>query len=139
MGCASAIHERIAEKYAWVAVKAQYYGDWDTARRAYARAVVNVELAKVDPRIRAVLTYEYGRSLGITCFFDLAEIELNTVYELDKQTGQPLYLSLDELSRLMLDQKKYDKAAEYFNRAFVELDAVNFEEKSPIANADLLD
>ncbi len=138
-GCASEIQKRTSGRYALIAMQAQARGDWNTARKAYARAVVNAEQARLPVKIRAILNYEYGRALGVTCFFDLAELELNSVYDLDKQAGQPLYFSLTESARLMLDQKKYRQAIGYFERTLKELDSANAQQLSPIVYADILD
>jgi len=124
-GCASEIQKRNAERFTLIGMQAQAQGDWDTARRAYARAVVNGEQAKLPQRTLAVLTYEYGRSLGVSCFFDLAEAELNRAHELDRQAGNPLYLSLTELVRLTFDQQKFQAAIAYFERAIAEMDRAN--------------
>jgi tetratricopeptide (TPR) repeat protein len=138
-GCASEIQKRTSDRYTLIGIQAQARGDWDTARRAYARAVVNAEQAKLPAKNRAIRTYEYGRALGVTCFFDLAELELNSAYDLDKQAGQPLYLSLTELARLMLNQKKYQQAIGYFERTLKELNSANAQQVSPIVYADILD
>lgn len=137
-GCVSAIQQKNAQRYTLIAAQAQASGDWDTARRAYARAVVNAGQAGLSPATRALLSYEYGRSLGVTCFFELAESELNLAYELDKEARQPLYLSLVELSRLSFDQGKFDVAASYYSRALIELDKVDAAHVSPAAYADVL-
>lgn len=138
-GCASEIQKRTSDNYTMVGMQAQARGDWDGARRAYARAVVNGEQAKLPAKNLAIRTYEYGRALGVTCFFDLAETELNSAYELDKKAGEPLYLSLNELGRLTLDQKKYQQSAGYFERALKVMDLVNFQQDAPIGYADVLD
>lgn len=137
-GCASEIQKRNAERFTLIGMQAQAQGDWDTARRAYARAVVNGEQAKLPQRTLAVLTYEYGRSLGVSCFFDLAEAELNRAYELDRQAGNPLYLSLTELARLTFDQQKFQVAASYFARAIEKMDQGKVVETAPTAYADIL-
>ncbi len=138
-GCASEIQKRNAERFTLIGVQAQAQGDWDTARRAYARAVVNGEQAKLPQRTLAVLTYEYGRSLGVSCFFNLAEAELNRAYELDRQAGNPLYLSLTELARLTLDQQKFETSAGYFARAIEVMDQAKMVERAPTGYADILD
>lgn len=130
-GCASPVQQATSEHYTVTAMQAQARGDWDTARKSYARAVVNAEQARLPARRRAILTYEYGRALGVTCYFDLAEAELNTAYTLDKEAGQPLYLSLVELSRLTLDQGKYQSSIGYFDRALAAMDAAQLERISP--------
>jgi hypothetical protein len=139
---AGAINQRNAVQYAQNGEQTKARDSWDTARRAYARAVVNGELAGLPAKTQALLMYEYGRSLGVTCFFDLAETWLNNAYEQDKQADQPLYLSLDELGRLMFDQRKYPQATEYLGRGIKLLDEADFYKSSPgaaIAYADILD
>ncbi|MFT3759172.1 hypothetical protein [Thauera sp.] len=137
-GCASELHKRNAQNYTLMGAQAQAKGDWDAARRAYARAVVNAEQAKLPPTTRAVLTYEYGRSLGATCFFDLSESELKLAHDLDKEAGNPLYLTLTELARLTFDQQKFQASIDYFERALIELDRAEAKEKAPVAYADVL-
>jgi tetratricopeptide (TPR) repeat protein len=138
-GCVSAINEKVATNYSQVGAQAQARGDWDAARRAYARSANNADLAGSSVQKRAIFHYEYGRSLGATCFFEEAERELNLSFDLDRQGGQPLYLSLIELARLNLDQRKFPQAVGYFERAFPELDRVNAAKEAPTAFADILD
>jgi tetratricopeptide (TPR) repeat protein len=136
-GGVSAIKDQYASNYEQTGAIAQARGDWDAARRAYAIAVNNV--ARSDPRTNAIYHYEYGRSLGVTCFFVEAERELNIAYDFDQRAGQALYLSLVELARLNLDQRKFPQAALYFERALSEIDRANVAKVSPMAYADTLD
>jgi tetratricopeptide (TPR) repeat protein len=138
-GCAAPINERVARNYERVGAAAQARGDWDAARRAYARSATNADLARSSPQERAVYHYEYGRSLGVTCFFNEAERELNLAYDLDRQAGQPLYFSLVELARLTLDQHKFPQSVLYFERALTELDRANAGRDAPMGYADVLD
>jgi tetratricopeptide (TPR) repeat protein len=138
-GCASAVSERVATNYTVVGAAAERRGDWDTARRAFARATLNSDQADLPPASRAIAHYEYGRSLGVTCFFDESERELNAAYELDKQAGRPLFLSLVELARLNLDRKKFSQSVAYFERAMPLLDGANAANKAPAAYSDILD
>lgn len=139
IGCASPINRKNAEIHTRQGAIAIANNDWQAARRSFARAVVNADLGGVAPSTRAVLNYEYGRSLGVTCFFDDATYYLEQAHKLDKETGGPLYLSLVELARLHLDQAKFAEAAAYYKRALPELDLHNIPEKSPIGYADVLD
>ena len=79
-GCVSAINEKVAANYSQVGAQAQARGDWDTARRAYARSANNVDLAGSSVQRRAIFHYEYGRSLGATCFFE--EDSANSIFHL---------------------------------------------------------
>ena len=139
VGCASPINRKNAENYTRQGAIAIASNDWQTARRAFARAVVNADLGDVAPSTRAVLSYEYGRSLGATCFFDDAAYYLNQAYNLDNQTGGPLYMSLVELARLHLDQGKFTEAAEYYKKAIPDLERHHVPQVGPIGYADMLD
>lgn len=137
-GYASANEKPISE-YMRNGGTAQERGDWDEARRIYALAFNEGDLAQADPRFKAVLHYEYGRSLGVTCSFDEAERQLNLANDLDKHTGGVFYLSLTELARLNLDQRKFDEAVTYLERVMAELDPVITARRMPIFYANVLE
>lgn len=138
-GCASAVDERVSDNDLLQGAAAQRRGDWDAARLAYAQATLSGDQGRLPAARRAILHYEYGRSLGVTCFFDQSERELTAAYELDKQAGQPPYLSLVELARLSLDQRKFAQSVDYFERALPALDSVRAASKAPMGYADVLD
>ncbi|WP_275761120.1 hypothetical protein [Ralstonia pseudosolanacearum] len=138
-GCVSAVSERVSANYTRLGAEAQEQGDWSAARRAYAKATLNADQAGLPADRRAIVHYEYGRSLGATCFFEQSERELHTAYELDQRAGHPVYLSLVELARLMLDQQKFAQSTTYFERALPALDAAGAAGKAPAAYADILD
>ncbi|OYQ09048.1 hypothetical protein B7R77_18830 [Ralstonia solanacearum K60] len=138
-GCASAVSGHVSANYTRLGAEAQEQGDWYAARRAYAQATFNADQAGLPADRRAIVHYEYGRSLGATCFFEQSEHELHTAYELDKQAGHPVYLSLVELARLMLDQQKFTQSIVYFERALPALDEAGAAAKAPAAYADILD
>jgi tetratricopeptide (TPR) repeat protein len=138
-GCAASINAHNAQSYARNASQAARQGDWDTARRMWAGAVVNSSLAHADKRYRAVMNYEYARSLGVTCFYDLAQQYFDTAYALDKETSGPAYMSLAELARMYAAKGDNEKAAAYFARAYKEGQAAGLETHDPIGFADLID
>jgi len=138
-GCVGGINLYNANQYADAANAATRRGDWDGARRLWARVVVNADLGHAAKKRRALFYYEYGRATGVTCFFDLSEEYLNKAYELDRETAGPVYMSLLELARLNSDQKKYAQAIGYFERAIPELERVNAQMEAPIEYANILD
>ena len=133
------INRKSAQTQATAAIKAQELGDWDAARKNWAKAVKNAELGKLDDKTLAVFYYEYGRALGVTCFFSEAESYLLKSKKLDEETTGEDYLSLSELARLNLDQNNYKQAKDYFETLFPKLDKVNASKEAPIAYADLLE
>jgi len=137
--CAAPINRQSALNYAKAASLSNKSGDWDTARRQWARAVSNADLGKAEDSERAIYYYEYGRAAGVTCFFDIAEEYLNKSYALDAKIGGPAYLSLAELFRLNLDQKKYKEAVGYFRKALPEFEKINVSDESPAEFSKLLE
>lgn len=113
-------------------------GDWDSSRRHWAKAVVNADLAGTPEAKMAALNYEYGRSLGVTCFFEESEKYLNLAYQQDSKTGGPAYNDLVELARLNLDQKKWVASIAYFKKALPILKQINAPTEAPYAYADIL-
>lgn len=132
-------NEKSAEDYMGAAAAARESGDWEEARQIYARAFQGVTLDQADHRFKAVLHYEYGRALGVTCHFNEAERHLNLANDLDKHTGGVFYLSLTELARLNLDQHKYPEALSYLERILAELDPIITARRVPVFYASLLD
>lgn len=137
-GCAS-VDEKSAGDAIQKGTAARDRGDWDAARRFYAGAFADRNMAQTSPRYRAVLHYEYGRSLGVTCFYKEAENELTLAHDLDKKSGGVFYLSLTELGRLNLAQKKFPESVSYFERVLAELDPVITAKKAPVFYANVLD
>lgn len=128
-----------ASEYMRDGAAARERGDWDAARKIYARAFTEANLDQTDLRFKAVLHYEYGRALGVTCFFTEAERQLNLANDLDKHTGGVFYLSLIELARLNLSQQKFAEAASYLERVLAELDPVITARRVPVFYANVLD
>jgi len=138
-GCTNPINAKTATNYAKAATNASQAGDWATARIYWSRAIINAQLGGVSQAQLAALHYEHGRASGVVCEFSDAEKSLTQAYDLDKQAGGPTYLSLVELARLTLDQKKFPDAVGYFERAIPELEARRAPTEAPIGFADILD
>ncbi len=95
-------------------------------------------MAKLPASRMAVLNYEYGRSLGVTCFYDEAESYLLKAYELDQQSSGPAYMSLTELARMNLDRGHFIQAVNYYQKLLDEFPE-EMQKKAPIGYADILD
>jgi len=137
--CANPINRQNAAKHAQAGGHASASGDWDTARRHWAKAVKNGELGNIPEKHQAIFYYEYARAAGITCFFDISETYLKKAYELDKKISGPSFLSLVELFRLNLDQNKYNEAVTNFKKALPLLEEINAPSQSPAEFSKLLD
>ncbi|MEW8071014.1 MAG: tetratricopeptide repeat protein [Candidatus Thiodiazotropha sp.] len=130
-GCVSTLNERHAHKYANAAVAAEKAGNWDMSRRYWARAAVNARLAGMTEKQQAIAYYEYGRSCGVTCFYEESQKYLLKSLELDKASGGPVHMALLELARLNLDQAKYEEANRFFEQLPNLYSEVNAEEADP--------
>lgn len=137
--CANPVVKHNALRYEQAAISNTQAGNWNEARKQWAKAVVNSQGSGESTTTRAIRWYEYGRALGVTCFYEKSEQALLKAHELDREAGEPLFLSLTELARLNYDQHKYQAAIEYFDRAFEELDKADGAKEAPHAYADLLD
>jgi tetratricopeptide (TPR) repeat protein len=134
--CAAPINRKTSEMTGYAGYKAQQAGDWDAARRNYAKAVVNGELGNLPQEQMANLYYEYGRSLGATCFYDDSEKYLQKALDIDTRTNGPAYMSMLELVRLNLKTKNYSKVINYFEKLIPIYKDLNAEEKTPIGLAE---
>jgi len=137
--CASTINVHNANKHFKVANDATKAGDWDTARRQWAKTLVNAELSdKVSPQNMAIINYEYGRALGVQCFYEKSEEYLIRAYKLDLEINGPSFMDLVELARLNFDQKKFNESIPYFENAIRSLEEVKYDTKAPIGFRDIL-
>lgn len=139
VACAAPINRKSTSIHEQSAQYAAQKNDWGSARRHWAKAVSNAELGGEPEQKMAVLYYEYGRALGVTCFFDESEIYLKKAYDLDKKTNGPVYMSLTELGRLTLDQKKYDQALNYYNEVIPMLEKMGAQSEAPTEFSFMLD
>ena len=139
VSCASDVNRKSAVIHAQAAQNAIENNDWDAARKSWSKAVVNSELAHEPDQKMAVFYYEYGRALGVTCFYDESEVYLKKAYELDKKTNGPVYMSLTELARLNLDQDKYSKSLLYFEELIPLLDKINAKSEAPLEYSNILE
>lgn len=133
--CVSSINKVTADNHAYAAHVAQSNNDWDTARRHWAKALVNAQLGDESTKKLAVFNYEYGRALGVTCFFDESEKYLQNAMKLDKQVSGPVYMSLLELARLNYDQNKFAQAVVYFEKLPTIYNEVKLDALDPIGTA----
>lgn len=113
--------------------------NWEISRRDLAIETANAQGNGTPLNRRAVLDYEYGRTLGVTCQFNDAERYLLMAYKLDLTIKGPYYKDLIELGELNLDQRKWNSAITYFSQAMPALDNLDAETTMPLTYADILD
>ncbi len=116
---------------------AQQQGDWDTARKNYALAVKNAELEIASFEMESTLNYEYGRSLGVTCFYKDAQTYLLKAIQFDQHYNGPTHMGILELARLNYDQAKHLEATKYFEKLLPIYEIASAEKHDPIGVANV--
>ncbi|VVD79902.1 hypothetical protein PCO31010_01087 [Pandoraea commovens] len=139
LGCSTPAPKASGPDYAAQGGAAEVRGDWDGARRAFGQAVLVADQSGWPASQRAAMHFDYGRALGVTCYYDEAERELSQAYDLDILTARYRYPALVELARLALAQRQFGISAKYFGRALGTLDRLEAARKVPFAYAELLD
>jgi tetratricopeptide (TPR) repeat protein len=114
--CVSTLNQRNAHNHAISGQIAQENGNWDDARRHWAKAVINARLADMNNKSLSIAYYEYGRSSGATCFFTESEKYLNLALDIDKKRNGPVHMSILELARLHASQSNLAKAVTYYEQ-----------------------
>ncbi len=138
-GCSAPARRPSGPDYAAIGGAAEARGDWDDARRAFGQAVLVADQSGWPALQRAAMHFDYGRALGVTCYYTEAERELNLAYDLDILTGHFRYPALVELGRLSLEQRQFALSVKYFRQALASLDRKEAARKMPFAYAALLD
>ncbi|AKC72621.1 hypothetical protein MB84_20340 [Pandoraea oxalativorans] len=139
LGCSTPAPKASGPDYAAQGGAAEVRGDWDGARRAFGQAVLVADQSGWPASQRAAMHFDYGRALGVTCYYAEAERELSQAYDLDILTARYRYPALVELARLALAQRQFAASAKYFGRALGMLDRLEAARKVPFAYAELLD
>lgn len=137
-GCAQPVLEKTSRNYSKEAYDLAAAGKWKDAAEPARRAILNANSASSTDNRKAMLHYEYGRILGVTCSFLQAEENLKIAYNYDKSAQQPLYLSLVELARLNYDQKKFKQASEYYSEAIQEIRKAKLDIAAPVDFSEIL-
>ncbi|VVE03685.1 hypothetical protein PTE31013_02275 [Pandoraea terrigena] len=138
-GCSVPERKPSGPDYAALGGAAEVRGDWDGARRAFGQAVLVADQSGWPASHRAAMHFDYGRALGVTCYYTEAGRELSLAYDLDILTGHFRYPALIELARLSLVQRQYAPSVKYFGRALGALDRMEASRKAPLAYAEVLD
>jgi tetratricopeptide (TPR) repeat protein len=112
--------------------------EWNLAQRAFANAVRNGELAHADPKDMVNSYYEYGRTSGIICQYDLAEHNLKKAYEIDNQQSGPIASDLFELALMYKAAGRSQDSMADFALAKQLMDKSNAENNSPGQYAEFL-
>jgi hypothetical protein len=125
------------------AEKAMVIGDLQTAKVGYSTALANARLAgDMPPGAEAGLAQKLARVLGNVCERDEAEkvfLEAISAAEKASSVQSPRTFPLRiELAQFTFDTDQFQKAAKYFESAFVVGEGI-LTDKQPVAMAELID
>lgn len=138
-GCAAPINIKNANAHAQAGAAAWRIGDWETAKRQYAQAVVNADLGGADSQFKASMNYEYGRVIGVLCKYDDSEKYLLRSKEFLEAAGQSTYLALYELALLNDKQGKFDGSSAYYAQLIPLMEKAGLRSKYPMGVIDVYD
>jgi tetratricopeptide (TPR) repeat protein len=91
-------------------------GEWSTYKKLMRIVIDRSTASNAPAEKRATYWYEYGRASGVVCDWEDAEFSLTVAYNLDTKSGGPAYMSMNELGRMSVARKQFDKAIDYFTR-----------------------
>lgn len=102
-------------RHAYIALQK---GEWHKYKKLMRIVIDQSTAAGAPQEKRAIYWYEYGRASGVVCDWEDAIFALTVANNLDSKTGGPTHESLNELGRIYVVRKQYEKAVDHFTRAF---------------------
>jgi tetratricopeptide (TPR) repeat protein len=110
LGCASA---NLARRY-------EDENRWEDAYQQWARVAASPGLFTSDATL-AVYHYNLARAAGVTCRWDEAVKEFQIACELDRASGGRSDMDLLEQAELYAHREDWQRAVEYYERGFADL------------------
>ena len=128
------------------ALEAEWASNYEQSMIKYKEAYDLAIADNAHEHYISAALYGYGRMLGYTCNFNMAEEILKESLAIQTKIGYPTlpekntYMAkrLSELGRLNLAQKDFAEAARYFRLALEKLKWLSFEDEDPIGYANYL-
>jgi tetratricopeptide (TPR) repeat protein len=140
--CANPLNERTAHRYYDAGERAFATGNLPLAKENFSRALINARLGHMGPKAEVQVLKQLGRTLGNMCEQDEAEKAFLAALAIEeKENGDnlvPTFPTKLELAQFSFDTGRFEKATDYFARAFAAAGKI-LEEKDPISIAVLLD
>jgi tetratricopeptide (TPR) repeat protein len=143
VGCATDINRVNASRYYEAGLALESRKQYEQAREAYWRALVNYRSAGGPPVAISAATYNLGRMTGLTCNFALAEQFLQEALKLEEQLPSPepgnITKRLGELANISFALGKFEQSAAFYERAVPRLEQLGIIQDDPIGYALYLD
>ena len=142
-GCATDVNRINASRYYEAGLAFEARKQYEQAREAYWRALVNYRSAGGPQAAISAATYNLGRMTGMTCNFPLAEQFLQEALKLEEQLPSPdsrnITKRLGELANISFALGKFKQSAEYYERAVPRLEQLGIIQDDPMGYALYLD
>jgi tetratricopeptide (TPR) repeat protein len=142
-GCVSDINRINASRYYDAGLALEARKQYEQAREAYWRALVNYRSAGGPQNAISAATYNLGRMTGLTCNFPLAEQFLLEALRLEEQLPTPspgnVTKRLGELANISFALGKFELSVQYYERAVPLLEEGGILQDDPIGYAMYLD
>ena len=143
VGCATDINRINASRYYDAGLAFEARKQYEQAREAYWRALVNYRSAGGPQSAISAATYNLGRMTGMTCNFPLAEQFLQEALKLEEQLTSPepgnITKRLGELANISFALDKFEESAAFYERAVPRLEQLGIIQDDPIGYALYLD
>ena len=124
-------------------LRAEFAGNYSTAREAFARALREAQAASLGPEFISAATYNLARMTGYTCDFGRAKDLLLEALNLEQALPAPnranVTKRLSELARLSFDQGAFAESVAYYDRAVPEIEGLGVLKLDPNGFAIFLD
>jgi tetratricopeptide (TPR) repeat protein len=143
VGCVHDINRINASRYYDAGLALEARKQYEQAREAYWRALVNYRSAGGPQNAISAATYNLGRMTGMTCNFPLAEQFLREALQLEEQLAAPepgnITKRLGELANISFAQGKFQESAQFYERAVPRLEQLGIIKDDPIGYSLYLD
>ena len=143
VSCAADVNRVNAYRYYDAGLSLEARGQYEQAREAYWRSLVNFRSAGGPQEAISAATYNLGRMTGLTCNLPLAEEFLQEALRLEEKlpSSAPGNITkrLGELANVSFALGKYELSVQYYERAIPMLEQSGIEKDDPIGYAAYLD
>ncbi len=143
VGCATDINRINASRYYEAGLAFEARKEYEQAREAYWRSLVNYRSAGGPQNAISAATYNLGRMTGLTCNFPLAEQFLQQALQFEEQLPAPeprnITKRLGELANISFALGKYEQSAQFYERAVPKLEELGIIGDDPMGYALYLD
>jgi tetratricopeptide (TPR) repeat protein len=140
VSCANPVNRVTYQRYLDAGDEAAMRGELERARFNYARAEANTVIGNLSPQEKANVLFKHARILANMCRYDEAEqkfIEANRLNEEVNGVGsEKTYVSLVEIGQMNYDIGRYEKAVQYFDKAFPIAEKYKLDAQYPGSFAD---